>query len=91
MNKPSLKCNDGDDDAHGQSQTGLIMTQNINDSVSKHENLHSTTPANCQNDAQLSSNPDNTLTFLVNFNLVAEAAKRAQIAILMQDLETIRL
>jgi hypothetical protein len=39
----------------------------------------------------VTNNPTATTTFLKDFNLVAEAAKRAQMAVVMRDLESVSL
>jgi hypothetical protein len=42
-----------------------------------------------QQPSQPQQSPDATSPFLRDFNLVAEAAKRAQMAVLMRDLEAV--
>ena len=49
------------------------------------------TTTNSQQQGYQGSNPSATTAFLQDFNLVAEAAKRAQMAVLMRDMEGVAL
>jgi len=66
-----------------QPQAATVMQPNFMNQQSH--------PYGHQNQQGMTNNPAATTSFLKDFNLVAEAAKRAQMAVVMRDLEGISL
>ncbi|KAJ5288796.1 hypothetical protein N7478_001826 [Penicillium angulare] len=79
---------------HSSTSTFPVASQGINpDTIPRSETVPGTQPATDVYPHQVHSlgGPKATAPFLQDFNLVAEAAKRAQMGIVMRDLESVTL